>query len=149
MQYSAGAQVLNDWKVIRELGEGSFGRVFEIEKSDFGITTKSALKVIRIPRSISDIKSAIAEGMDEQSVTTYFQGIVNEIVKEIAIMSSLKSHPNIVSCEDHRVVAHSASIGWDILIRMELLTPPSCIVPFRKLQESQAIQCLFHYIYMA
>ena len=37
-------------------------------------------------------------------------------------MSSLKSHPNIVSCEDYEVIPHDDERGWDILIRMELLT---------------------------
>ena len=38
-------------------------------------------------------------------------------------MSDLKGHTNIVSYEDHMVIQHEGEIGWDILIRMELLTP--------------------------
>ena len=38
-------------------------------------------------------------------------------------MSKLKGHSNIVSYEDHKIVPHKDGIGWDILIRMELLTP--------------------------
>lgn len=37
-------------------------------------------------------------------------------------MSELKGHTNIVTYEDHRVIPHEDHIGWDILIRMELLT---------------------------
>ena len=48
--------------------------------------------------------------------------IIEEIIKEIAIMSELKGHTNIVTYEDHRVIPHEDHIGWDILIRMELLT---------------------------
>lgn len=121
MEYKIGTQVFNDWQIIREIGEGSFGKVFEIQKTDYGVTTRSALKVVRVPKSQSDIRAALADGMDEKSVTTYFRGFVEEIVKEIAIMSSLKSHPGIVSCEDHKVIEHAGQIGWDILIRMELL----------------------------
>lgn len=91
-------------KSLRKIGEGSYGTVYKIQKTDYGITTYSALKVIRIPRSNADIKAALNEGMDEQSVTTYFQGFVEEIVQEISVMASLKSHPNIVSYEDHRVL---------------------------------------------
>ena len=122
MQYTVGTRVFGDWTIVRAIGEGSFGTVYEIQKSDFGVTTRSALKVIRVPRSQADVKAVLSDGMDDQSVTTYFQGVVNEIVKEIAVMSALKSHPNIVSCEDHQVIAHEGEIGWDILIRMELLT---------------------------
>ena len=123
MEYTIDSIVLNDWKIVRAIGEGAFGKVFEIQKNDYGITTRSALKVIRVPRSQADIRAALADGMDEKTVTSYFQGFVEEIVKEIAIMSSLKSHPGIVSCEDHKVIPHADNIGWDILIRMELLQP--------------------------
>ena len=123
MNYTINSFVFNDWKIVREIGEGSFGKVFEIQKTDFGITSRSALKVITVPKNQSDVRLALSEGMDERSVTSYFQGFVDELVKEIAIMSSLKSHPGIVSCEDHKVLPHSGELGWDILIRMELLTP--------------------------
>ena len=123
MEYKIDSRVFNDWYIKKEIGEGSYGKVFEIYKTNYGITAHSALKVIRIPRSTADIRAALNEGMDEQSVTTYFQGFVDEIVQEIAVMSSLKNHPNIVSYEDHFVSSHSSEIGWDILIRMELLTP--------------------------
>ena len=121
MEYTINSTVFGDWRITEKIGEGSYGTVYKIQKTDYGITTYSALKVIRIPRSNADIKAALNEGMDEQSVTTYFQGFVEEIVQEISVMASLKSHPNIVSYEDHRVLNHSDEIGWDILIRMELL----------------------------
>lgn len=123
MEYTIGTKVFGDWEIVREIGEGSYGKVFELHKSNFGVTAKAALKLIRIPKSVSEIKEALSEGMDERSVTTYFEGIVQQFVKEIAIMTELKSHANIVSCEDYVVKEHEGTIGWDILIRMELLTP--------------------------
>ena len=123
MEYRTGTKVFSNWTIEKELGEGATGKVFEIQKTDYGITTRSALKVIRVPHSASDIRAALAEGMDEQSVSSYFKGFVDEIVKEIRIMTNLKGHPNIVSYEDHHVTPHTDGLGWDILIRMELLTP--------------------------
>lgn len=123
MNYTIGTKVFGDWEIVREIGEGSFGKVFEIRKDAYGVSTQSALKVIRVPKSQADIRAALNDGMDEQSVTSYFQGFVDEIIKEIAIMSTLKSHPGIVSCEDHMVIDHPGEIGWDIWIRMELLIP--------------------------
>ncbi|MCI7098825.1 MAG: hypothetical protein MR966_07980 [Lachnospiraceae bacterium] len=40
-------------------------------------------------------------------------------------MERLKGNTNIVSYEDHKIIPHDDGIGWDILIRMELLTPLS------------------------
>lgn len=123
MEYVIGSKVFGDWEIIREIGEGSYGKVFELKKEQFGITSKAALKLIRIPKTTAEIREALSDGMDEKSVTSYFKGIVEQFVKEIAVMSELKGHPNIVGCEDFVVNAQEGSIGWDILIRMELLTP--------------------------
>ena len=53
----------------------------------------------------------------------YFYSVVEDIVRESAIMSRLKGTGNIVSYEEHAVLRHPDGIGWDILIRMELLHP--------------------------
>lgn len=121
--YRAGDIVLGNWKLVRLIGEGSFGSVFEAEREDFGTTYKAAIKIITIPKSDSEIQNARAEGMDHQSVTSYFRGFVNELVQEFALMSKLKGNSNVVSYEDHMVIEHEDRIGWDIIIRMELLTP--------------------------
>ena len=122
MEYTIGSSVFDGWEITRMLGEGSYGKVFAIEKTDFGFTTKAALKLIRIPKSPAEVREALSEGMDEKSVTSYFEEIVERFVREIAVMSQLKGHPNVVSCENYRVEPHAGTIGWDILIKMELLT---------------------------
>lgn len=122
MRYTIGTKVFGDWEIKKELGAGAYGVVYEIEKNHYGVCSKSALKVIRIPASKSEVKSALSEGMDEISVTHYFEGCVKEIVKEIAVMSGLKNHPNIVTYEDHHVERDTEEFGWYILMRMELLT---------------------------
>ncbi len=123
MKYNIGDKVFNDWQIVDEIGEGSYGKVYKITKSSFNVESWSALKVISIPRSVQEIKEVMSEGMDDKSVTSHFEGIVEQFVREIAIMSELKVNPNIVSVEDYVIVPHKESIGWDILIRMELLTP--------------------------
>lgn len=122
MEYTTGTVTFDGWKIVEELGEGSYGKVFKIQKERYGITANAALKVMRIPHSAADVKAVRAEGLDEKSTTEYFRGYVDRLMREIAIMSNLKGHENIVSCEDYDLVPHKEGIGWDILIRMELLT---------------------------
>lgn len=122
-QYQPGDQVFGKWTLKRLLGEGSFGRVYEAEREDFGRVYKAAIKIVTIPQSQSEVQSVRADGMDDESVTTYFQGFVEEMVDEFDLMEKLKGHSNIVGYEDHEVIRHEEQIGWDILIRMELLTP--------------------------
>ena len=113
-----------DWKAVRRIGNGSFGSVYEIERQDgFGHTEKAALKVISIPKEESEIDSLMANGYDANSITEYFRTSLNNIMNEYAMMAALKSHSNIVSCEDRTAVRKANGIGWDVYIRMELLTP--------------------------
>ena len=123
MEYTIGTAVFNDWIITREIGQGATGHVYEIKKNGYEEEIRSALKVIRIPKSPSDVKAVMSEGMTEDDVTDYFKEFVDEILHEIKIMVSLKEHPNIVTYEDHCVISHEDGIGWDILIKMELLTP--------------------------
>lgn len=43
------------WHVVRKIGSGSFGSVYEIIREDFGYEYKAALKVISIPQSEQDL----------------------------------------------------------------------------------------------
>lgn len=111
-----------DWDIVRLIGEGSFGKVYEIVRNNFGIEEHSAIKVIKIPSSQAELQSLRNEGMDDFSATEYYRGLVEDVVQEIALMSRLKGQANIVGYEDYAVIEHKDYIGWDIVIRMELLT---------------------------
>ena len=121
--YKKYEPIFGEWKIVKEIGEGSFGKVFEIEREDFGYTYKAALKAITIPQNESELDSILDTGMDMWSATAYCRGIVKELNEEFRLMSKLKGNSNVVSYEDHKVIEHKNEIGWDILIRMELLTP--------------------------
>lgn len=115
-------KIWQGWTVDREIGEGSFGKVYEISKSEFGYKYRSALKVINIPKTEAELKSALFD-VPEEEVKEYFASIVKDIVAEVGLMSKLKGYSNIVSYEDHAVIENRNSIGWTIYIKMELLTP--------------------------
>ena len=121
--YKQYEPIFGAWRITRLIGEGSFGKVFEMEREDFGVTYKAALKAITVPANESEVREVMAEGMDEASVRDYFGTFVQDLVKEFALMSKLKGNSNVVSYENHQVIPHKGGIGWDILIQMELLTP--------------------------
>jgi len=121
--YKKYEPIFGSWYITKLIGEGSFGKVFEIEREEFGVTYKSALKTITIPQNESEVQNAMFDGMDDNSVAEYFENSIREIISEIELMSKLRGNSNIVCYEDHQVIPHEGKIGWDILIRMELLTP--------------------------
>ena len=123
--YAPGDVVLDGWTLRRAIGEGSYGRVFEAVQTDdhFGKTYEAAIKIITIPPNESELGSLRADLPDETSVSAYVRGVVDEMIREIDLMYQLKGDSNIVSYEGHAVLPHDDGIGWDIIIRMELLTP--------------------------
>ena len=42
-RYQIGSVVFGTWTIRRKLGEGSFGKVFEIQREDFGEVYKACL----------------------------------------------------------------------------------------------------------
>ena len=113
--------LFGSWTVDRVIGTGSFGKVYALKKTDFGKQYFSALKVISIPQSQSEISSLRSEGMDDQSIKIHYEQFVANVVSEFDLMSRFRGTSNIVSYEDHMVILHEDGFGYDIMIRMELL----------------------------
>ena len=112
------------WFINKKLGSGAFGTVLEVERRD-QTNMKAAIKIVQVPSSSGEVESYREENyeLDEQSISSYFYGFVEEFTKEIQLMSEIKGHGNVVTIEDYDVKKHTDEIGWDIFIRMELLTP--------------------------
>ena len=111
------------WKVTGELGAGASGVVYEIERDIRDYKEKAALKVISIPKNKSDIDEMIADGYDRKSLTKRFEDYLEDIIHEYSVMAEMKGCTNIVYCDDIKLIQHDDGIGWDIYIKMELLTP--------------------------
>ncbi len=111
------------WETVRLIGRGSFGAVYEIERNLFGKVEKAALKQISIPQDQSDIEDLYSTGYDDASITAHYQSYLADIVREYQMMVEMKGHTNVVNCDDIRYVQKDSGIGWDIYMKMELLTP--------------------------
>ena len=108
------------WVTESTIGKGGFGQVYRITRNEFGIEEEAALKIITIPHDDSQVEELRSEGFDDASITQEFYGQVGTIVKEYKLMLGLRNCPNIVHCDDFRVVPHESGMGWDVNIKMEL-----------------------------
>ena len=122
MDYSSIKLPWPGWKIVQEIGEGSFGKVYEIER-DMYIRECSALKILSLPGNKEELTEYYTDGYDEKSITELYKSYLEKIRDEYRLMNEMKDCPNIVRCEDYCEVEHADEIGWDIFIRMELLTP--------------------------
>ncbi len=111
-----------EWKEDGVMGEGSFAKVYRVKRSELGRTFYSAVKVISVPKSEAEVKHIRSQGLGEDEVRGYFRSIVNNLMDEITLMDNLKGAKNIVGIDDYKIIEHRDDIGWDIFIRMELLT---------------------------
>lgn len=110
------------WETVRCIGSGSSGKVYEIKKKDeYGGDFHCALKVITVPATQEEYDE-MKSTMTEYSMRAKLREQVEEISNEYRLMGELRGHPNIVNCEDQMIVPHDDDMGWDIYIRMELLT---------------------------
>lgn len=117
------------WQIDRNaedngiLGTGSFGDVFRICRSSYGFTEYAALKVITIPRDPREHNQLKKEYGSDAELSSYYDDVKKSFESEYATMAALRGHANIVYCDDIRFDSHPHDMGWDIHIKMELLTP--------------------------
>ncbi|MBP3414527.1 MAG: leucine-rich repeat domain-containing protein [Clostridia bacterium] len=130
------------WRILEPIGEGSFGKVYRAERTDFGNRYFSAIKHISIPSSENQKKEAIAYGLADgyDGLSKYFATITESLMQEINLMYEVKGNTNIVSYEDHLTIPKPDGVGCDIFIRMELLTSLNDIIISRSLPESEIIK---------
>ena len=113
---------LPGWEIVRCIGSGSSGKVYELKKKDeYGGDFHAALKVISVPGSQKEYDEMLST-MSEFAMRAKLREKVEEISSEYRLLGALRGHPNIVNCEDQMIIPHDNDMGWDIYIRMELLT---------------------------
>ena len=111
-----------EWEVLEPIGSGAFATVFRATRRDKILGDRdSAIKVIRIPHCESDWDRMLSEGKTVDQTQRFFQGIVDESLREIRAMEDLGGRTNIVNIYDYKRCHDADRKAWYILIRMELL----------------------------
>ena len=80
------------------------------------------MKIISIPQE-SEYDQLCSEFPDDEVFSNYLDCIVEGYSKEIELMKTVQGSENIVLIHDYKCVKKTARLGWDLFIRMELLTP--------------------------
>ena len=129
-----------DWKIVKYLGGGAYGKVYEIERNNSGIQEKAAVKIVSRPKEESELEADYQNGYDRESIAVKYTEILQEYKNEYKLMKELQGQSNIVSCDDFTMIPHDDGIGGDIFIRMELLTPLQKVTKERLLSEKEVIK---------
>ena len=112
------------WEVVRKLGQGSFGGVYEIQRTlpDGGVE-RGALKKLSVPHDREEIGEMLSKSFSTESITAHYKDQMGDLVREYSLMQELGSCGNVVTCHDIQYVQQEGGLGWDVYIRMELLRP--------------------------
>ena len=129
-----------DWKIVKYLGGGAYGKVYEIERNISGMQERAALKIVSRPKDESEIEEDDKNGYDSESIVAKYTEILQDYIQEYKLMKELQGQSNIVSCDDFALEKNPNGIGGKIYIRMELLTPLQKVPKERLLSEEEVIK---------
>ena len=112
-----------DWQAKDILGKGSYGTVFRAVKEKFGGGKESAIKVVHIPTDDNQIEQIRKSfHLSDKELKEYFYPEVEKLKEEVALMEKLGENEHCLHIQDFDILEEpEGSIGWNILIRMELL----------------------------
>lgn len=95
-------------------------------KSDLGKEYFAAVKHLSLPSEPDEEINLFSEGLvtntDQDTLKRYYDSVLESLRSEIDLCYKLKGNTNIVSYEDHYIRPKSSGVGYDIFIKMELLT---------------------------
>ena len=131
-----------DWEIVKYLGGGAYGKVYEIERTISGTQEKekAALKIVSRPKDEDEIEEYEVSGYDKESIIESYKSEIQNYVQEYKLMRTLQGQTNIVSCDDFTVVWNENGIGGNVFIRMELLTPLNQVLKERALSTEEIIK---------
>lgn len=133
-------QVWPEWEVEKAIGQGSYGTVYKCVNKIGPTPAYSAIKVISVPNIDSELISTNTDGMTDRQAKEYYREIVDDFENEIKLLESLKGTKNIVDIEDSKVIEKEDGIGWQIFIRMELLTDFNTYISRNQFGEAEAVK---------
>ncbi len=134
------------WYLKELLGKGGYGAVYRAVREETvsgkPFIYEAAVKHISIPQDKSELDGAYDNGYvsDEQSAMRFYEEKAEAIIKENQLMYQLKGSRNIVTYEDHLLVPKEDMPGYDLYIRMELLTPLARHIRDQKLSQADVIK---------
>lgn len=138
--YKEQAPFFGKWEIEEKLGEGGSGKVFLIADRSDNQVSYAAMKAISIPPNDTEVISIKAEHQDEKELLHYYRSMVKDVENELEVLDKLKKSKHVTVSQEYEIREHKDSIGWDIYIRQERLTPLIDLMATRTFGEKEIIK---------
>lgn len=129
-----------EWELRSQIGKGPGSVVYQAVRKDDPAGSRAAVKVVSVPADPSDVAALMARGVDSSGAERFYSNVVNDYVNNVRQQQTFNGSKNSVRVDDCAVVKKAEGIGWDIYIRMELLTPFSAISFGQNISEAAVIK---------
>lgn len=125
------------------LGTGGFGSVYKVSKTDESGKYYYATKHITFPSTEEYNDILLSMNNVESDADEYFKTVLKDIVSEFSNMRELSNNNSkyFVTYYDHQILGSPKK--YDVLIRMELLTPLNNYIKKNKLKVADVINIGF------
>lgn len=114
--------IFGSWYVESKIAEGRSSKVFKVSRIENGESEYMCLKVIKFPRSNTEVSNAIASEK-YQTVDEYLSALQKEVSLNMEKMLELQGNDNIVRFADFGILKENSC--FYVVMLMELLTPLS------------------------
>lgn len=128
-----------NWQLVRKIGDGAYGTVYEAEQTDGSIKARSAVKIITIPSDSTEEEKLLSSLHTPEAVSAYLKNTTDRLGAEVQAMYDLQGEAGIVSIQDH-CIRMSDPMHWQIFIRMELLTDFATYQMMHRMDEKECIR---------
>ena len=70
------------WKIVKKLGRGGYGSVYQAQRNSAGVMEDAAIKVISFPKDKEDIEADFTDGYDIVSVRYKYKDMLQRYVDQ-------------------------------------------------------------------
>lgn len=124
MNLKAFEPLWGSWHLLEPIGQGSSGTVYRAEQKVFDHTYFSAVKHISLPRDAYELR-AVQEELgteDTDTLSSYYEQEVASILEEYDVQKQFSGKRHFAAVQDVLAVPKQGMPGYDLFIRMELLS---------------------------
>ncbi|MDR0424717.1 MAG: Ig-like domain-containing protein [Clostridiales Family XIII bacterium] len=130
------------WEIEGAIGEGTCGKIYAARREEGGSIRRAAIRHISIP-DYGEGVAGCQHGAGAAEIAwakAAYTGTLQAFIEEIESFESLRWHANAIFVEEYRSFEKKRNVGYDLLIRTELLDNLNRVLRAGPIGQAEAIK---------